>query len=169
MQRICGTALNRVIPVSIRPNGRLTPQAFYSINTMSTVSKSESEWRAILSQEQVCAHFIPRFSKRTNSTQDICSLGFSVRKAPSVLALASTISTRPQVYTVVLDAEYHCTTAPPNSMCVFLSPFMPLVVRFVLQLVFRVDADGRPFSMVSLLQSNLHAEVLSSTSLFIFI
>jgi hypothetical protein len=66
MQRIgtIGTALNRVISISItgRTNRRITPQAFYCIRTMSTVNKSESEWRAVLSPEQV--RIIPRFLKQ---------------------------------------------------------------------------------------------------------
>ena len=69
MQRIGGTALNRVISLSIRvrTNRRITPQAFYCIRTMSTVNKSESEWRAVLSPEQVRTCLIPRFLKQLNS------------------------------------------------------------------------------------------------------
>ena len=58
MQRIGGTALNRVISFSIRTNRRITPQALYCIRTMSTVNKSDSEWRAVLSPEQVRTYLI---------------------------------------------------------------------------------------------------------------
>ena len=117
MHRFCGTA-NRVISVSIITNRRIIPQAFYRIRTMSTVNKSESEWRAILSPEQVRTFLVitPRFSSITNS---LCSSEFFVRRALSALELASMISTRLQVFTVVPGAEHRYTRALPNSMCVF--------------------------------------------------
>ena len=76
---ISGTALNRAISVSIRTNRRITPQAFYCIRTMSTVNKSDSEWRAVLSPEQVGAYLIPRFS---NTGSTLNSMVYVVQDSP---------------------------------------------------------------------------------------
>ena len=63
MQGISGTALNRVIPIYIagKTKRRVTPQTLYCTRTMSnsTVNKSDSEWRAVLSPLQVSTHLIP--------------------------------------------------------------------------------------------------------------
>jgi hypothetical protein len=81
------------------------------------INKSDSEWRALLSPEQVRTHFILVLKQYVEPYGEYSS-GFSVRKALSPKELASTKSTQLQVYTIAPDAKHLCTKVLPNSMYV---------------------------------------------------
>ena len=86
------------------------------MSTTLTVNKSESEWEALLSPEQVRTHSYSQVLKQYVKPYGVYSSGFSVKKALRTKELASTKSTQLQAYTIAPDAEPLCTKVLPNSM-----------------------------------------------------
>lgn len=113
-----------------------------TMSTSDAVKKSDDEWRAILSKEQVRV-----FCDGKAYNPDYSSSEFYVRKEQSPLGQASTIITVKKVFTLAPAVEPRYTRAPPSLMSVF-----SLTLRFLYADTchFRVDVDGQPSSMVSI-------------------
>ena len=105
-----------------------------SVRTMSDHSKvkSDDQWRAILSPEQVCSSH----NSALTTTQIMYSSECSVRRAPNVLERESTSATRPEACTPARLATPHSTrviqsltaaaAGQPSSM---VSRFRPGMMR----------------------------------------
>ena len=97
----------------------------------SSKAKSESEWRAVLSPEQVSTLPTPDFCINLTA---YCSLYtppnsfvFSAKKAPRLEGPANTNISKMKAYSTAPDVGRHCIRAPRSSI---------------------VDVDGLHFSMV---------------------
>ena len=97
------------VPLSLRPTR-------IQARNMSKVTKSESEWRAILSPEQVRVRFISGTERveRADADAHRTSSASSARRAPSPRARASTRNTRARVSTPARAAARRCTRARPS-------------------------------------------------------
>lgn len=95
--------------------------------TMSN-TKSESEWRAILSPEQVSAFNMFPFSDIDILSSFHSSASF-VRKALNAQERANTTSSTTRVYTLVQDVGHRSTRAPPNSRVVVVGLHSSMVSR----------------------------------------
>jgi hypothetical protein len=85
---------------------------------MTSISKTDKEWKAVLSPEQVDISF--RVYSTAHSYNIFYSSEFYAKRAQKHPEPASTISTTLKGSILVLDAERLCTKVLPSSMSVFL-------------------------------------------------
>lgn len=106
---------------SLLSQSHLLPYLAHSATTirlrrsMTSVKKSDGEWKAILSPEQVSCIQERWRTSRTNRDGITSSVSFA-RRALNLLAPASTISTVQMVSTPAQGVELPCTRARPSSI-----------------------------------------------------
>ena len=119
---ILSTASKRVNRILIQGKRHVPTQNHYlqtilQIRTMSTVNKSESEWRAVLSPEQVCImSFL--FYDVVADMHILGSLEFFVRRELNARVLGNMTNTPSPGSTPAQGVKPHFTRALPSLMYV---------------------------------------------------
>ena len=105
----------RVFPKHHRPARIHLRPSFHTTQRMAeSKTKSESEWRAILSPEQVCASM----GMKNGSEYRMRSLGSCVKRGQRLQELVNTTNTLRKGFIPALAAEHRFTRAVPSSRVV---------------------------------------------------
>lgn len=125
---------------------------------MSTVNKSDSEWRAVLSPEQVRTHLIPCLPNNTLNPMVYVVQGSPSERhwAPWNWRVRQALSSR-CIQLRRMRSSFVQKYYQIQCNVLICGLWSSLLTNGFGNLVFRVDVDGQPFSMVSpsLVQSDL--------------
>lgn len=157
------TSALRLRPALHPPPNRLRPTTSLKFNrNMATkVEKTEDEWRAILSREQVSLR--PDFLRSGSNAWGRTSSESSVKRGLSARAPASTTSTPRVGYTTARRARHRCTRAPPSSTCVNSGPDDSFQCLGVLNRAAAVGPRSSTPSLVRLLATPINRWVWSAS------
>jgi hypothetical protein len=95
------------------PTTRLRPFYHSTTRMVDAKTKSDSEWRAILTPEQVCTSAVVWDTDLNPNSSE-----FYVRKGQSRQELVNTRTTVGRASTPALAVRHHCTRATPSSRAV---------------------------------------------------